>query len=508
MVKRLSYISLLFGALVVLSACSGSDGVANEKAPPEEVQQWKASVKAENQVMDVVGDSLENVGEITRAMFVGGNNGNRFAKCWDSGDVVYVYKNNETEPVGTLSPASADWGYVSATLQGTLTGSFSPGDQLKLYCPARVMDFTGQTGQIQSLSIKAYRQATTTVTQASDNILSLSSIRMDERVTYAHYYLTDEISGERLHPSKLIIHAVSGVAPVLRTDADGTPVERGDLVLNGVYADGEYTSEIFVSMYKNTESFKYTLTATVGSDTYVGPIEGQNPIQSQSSIGGMMAYRRKMRKTTPVSSLSVSSVASSTFTGYAQEPTGMTVMDGTTTLTSGTDYAFEYSSNVNVGEATVTVRGLADAGATCATKYLGTQDVHFNITKATPKIQMNTSTLELGYGASSESRTVSRVYIDNNANDTYEAAIDYDITSQCTVIYVSNNTGICSVDGSGVVTPVGTGSTTITAQVYAAANWNSASTYYPVTVVAGVRNGNAVGNWSDGGSTPGKVYVE
>ena len=227
-----------------------------------------------------------------------------------------------------------------------------------------------------------------------------------------------------------------------------------------------------------------------------------------SNVGSLGRLARKLRKTTPVSSLSVSSVANRTFTGYAQEPTGMTVRDGATTLTAGTDYAFEYSSNVNVGEATVVVRGLADAGATCATKYLGTQDVHFNITKATPKIQMNTSTLELGYGASSESRTVSRVYIDNNNNDTYEAAIDYDITSQCTVIYVSNNTGICSVDGSGQVTPVGTGSTTITAQVYAAANWNSASVYYPVSVSAGVRNGNAVSNWSDGGSTPGKVYVE
>lgn len=370
------------------------------------------------------------------------------------------------------------------------------------------MNFTGQTGTMQSVSVKAYRQTTTNVSQLSGNTLTLNGVVMGSRTTFGRFFLTDETTGARLHPSRLVIHAQSGPDPVLRTDENGTPVERGDIVINGVLSDGEYPGEIYVSMYKETETFRYILTATVGEDTYVGPIEGQNPIKSQSSIGGLMNYRRKMRKTTPVSSLSVSSIANRTFTGYAQEPTGMTVRDGATTLTAGTDYAFEYSSNVNVGEATVVVRGLADAGATCATKYLGTQNVHFNITKATPKIQMNTSTLEFDYGASSESRTVTRVYIDNNNNDTYEAAIDYDITSQCAVNYVSNNTGVCTVNTGGQVTPVGSGSTTITVQVYAAANWNSVSAYYPVSVSAGVRSTNGVDDWSDGGSTPGKVYVE
>jgi hypothetical protein len=168
----------------------------------------------------------------------------------------------------------------------------------------------------------------------------------------------------------------------------------------------------------------------------------------------------------------------------------------------------EYSNNVNVGEATVTVRGLADAGPTVTTPYLGTQSVHFNIVKATPKIQLDTSTLELKYGGSPETRAVSRVFIDNNDDDTYEAGVDYDISSQCTVIYVSNNSNICSINSSGEVTPVGTGSTTVTVQVYADDNWNSVSTYYPVSVVANVHNGNAVSNWTNGGSTPDKIYVE
>ena len=504
MVKRLSYNSLLLGALAVLSACSGSGDVSVDISPPTPLQEWVAKVTAEQ-------DSITCVSEDTgkdnsnRAAFIGGNT-DRFSTTWDKGDVVMVYKG-ETY-VGDMNPLSSFYGTTTADLTGTLTGSFAVNDVLSLYSPSKAIDLTGQTGTLQSMSSKTYRTKNTTITEANNNILSLSGINMSHRLGYARFYLTDYDTGERLHPSRLELHGING-NPVLTMDENGNVTSTGDIVVNTAKFEGEYPGELYVAMLnENDAKVTYQIKAIVDGETYVGPCTGQNAYAPGLSKGTLGNCKRKLRKTTPVSSLVVSSVANRTFTGYAQEPTGMTVRDGATTLTAGTDYAFEYSSNVNVGEATVVVRGLADAGATCATKYLGTQDVHFNITKATPKIQMNTSTLELGYGASSETRTVSRVYIDNNNNDTYEAAIDYDITSQCTVNYVSNNTGVCTVNTSGQVTPVGSGSTTITVQVYAAANWNSVSTYYPVTVVAGVRNGNAVGNWSDGGSTPGKVYVE
>lgn len=492
---------LLLGAVMLCMACTSSEEYSSSTSPPDQL--WTVKVTA---TRDSVY-AIEEDANATRALFVGGLT-DRFLTAWDKGDVVQVYKGSTL--VGTMTPDEEYWGTKTASLSGSLTGPFAANDELTLYVPSKAMDFIGQNGTLQSVSQKSFLTKTVSVVSAQNNILSLGNINMNHRSSYLRFLLTDENTGERLHPSHLEIHGITGGNAMLSKTESGV-VTAGDLVLDMVTSDGEYPGEIYVSLQNSTEvgsTVTYRIKANVGDDVYVGPVSGQNQIRPSLGLGKLTNIRRKMRKTTPVSSLSVSSVASRTFTGYAQEPTGMTVMDGTTTLTSGTDYAFEYSSNVNVGEATVTVRGLADAGATCATKYLGTQDVHFNITKATPKIQMNNSTLELGYGSTPETRTVSRVYIDNNNNDTYEAAIDYDITSQCTVIYVSNNTGICSVDGSGVVTPVGTGSTTITVQVYAAANWNSVSTYYPVTVVAGVRNGNAVSNWSNGGSTPDKIYVE
>ena len=62
-----------------------------------------------------------------------------------------------------------------------------------------------------------------------------------------------------------------------------------------------------------------------------------------------------------------------TYTGSAIKPT-VTVKNGSTTLTSGTDYTVAYSNNTNVGTATVTITGKGD--------YTGTVTKTFTITAA------------------------------------------------------------------------------------------------------------------------------
>ena len=504
--------SLLLGTLAIFTACSsGSDASVNVQ-PPELNQVWTAKVLAENTDIEVIEESSENGEDATRALFVGGNDGNRFSKCWDSGDNVYVYKSGAASSSGFLTPASADWGFASATLSGTLDGSFSAGEELTLYSPAKAMDFTGQTGLINSTSAKAYRQATTTVTQAADNNLVLSDVRMNSRTTFARFYLTEETTGERLHPSRLVIHAVSGPDPVLKVDENGAITERGDFVINGGFYEGEYPGEIYVSWYKETEEFNYRLQATVGEDIYVGPVSGQNPIRSQDAIGALMNYRRKMRKTTAVSTLTVAEIPAQTFTGYAIEP-AVTVTDGETPLT-GTDYSVSYADNTNVGTATVTVKGLADAGAVAETKYLGTKDKTFQITQATPVIEMDASTMTLVNNTTqnSQTRTVTRVFIDNNGNGTWDDGTDYDITAFCTVTYSSSNDAVATVIAStGQVTAAGPTTCTITATVAAAQNWTTQTATYTVNVEQEVNGGNSVNPWDDNNgenTDDGKIYVQ
>ncbi len=71
-----------------------------------------------------------------------------------------------------------------------------------------------------------------------------------------------------------------------------------------------------------------------------------------------------------VSNFTTKKIAAKQYTGKAIKPS-VTVMNGSTVLKSGTDYTLSYKNNVNIGRATVTVKGKG--------KYSGTLTTSFNI---------------------------------------------------------------------------------------------------------------------------------
>ena len=73
------------------------------------------------------------------------------------------------------------------------------------------------------------------------------------------------------------------------------------------------------------------------------------------------------------SDISIVQIAAVTYTGLAQTP-DITVKDGNTTLTSGTDYTVSYCDNTNAGTAAVVITGMGD--------YMGTKTANFTINKA------------------------------------------------------------------------------------------------------------------------------
>lgn len=86
--------------------------------------------------------------------------------------------------------------------------------------------------------------------------------------------------------------------------------------------------------------------------------------------------RAKVRITTPVSHLTVSSIAAQTYTGKELTPS-VTVKYDSTTLKNGTDYTITYSNNINPGTATVTITGKG--------YYTGTRKINFTINKPAVK---------------------------------------------------------------------------------------------------------------------------
>ena len=129
-----------------------------------------------------------------------------------------------------------------------------------------------------------------------------------------------------------------------------------------------------------------------------------------------------------------------TYDGSAKLPT-VTVKDGYTTLYEGTDYTISYSNNVNVGTATVTIRGIGN--------YTGTKTATFSINEVA-RTNISNCTITLSktsytYDGAAKRPTVTVRY----GNTTLYQGTDY------TVAY-TNNTRV----GTATVTVTGIGNYT------------------------------------------------
>ena len=511
--KQSDNIMILLFCAAALAGCSADNEVDNE-IPSPIPQQWKAVAYA-------TIDSIDNSGDVDepnrRAWFWGGNTA-RFAKVWDEGDYVQVY-NNDVK-IGTLTPNSEYYATKEALLEGTMTGAFEVGDVVDLYMPAKRADDTGQDGTVYKLSnTYSYQYYTgATVVSKTDSKLSLSNINMYHRQHYLRFMLLNEEGTVRLHPTRFELHAISGGHIAQSVEEDGTVVPCDVLTVLPVEDNGEYAGELFVALLNDADTkVNYRIKAHVGDDIYVGPVDiaGQNAfgVNSRTRLGSLDRVVRRMRLTSSVSSLTIADIASRTFTGSPIVPGAaeVVVKDGETPLVQGTDYSYAFTNNTNVGEATVTITGLAMDGEKAQTKWLGEKTKTFIITKATPVVEISSTKMELTNhegGTTSSTRVVARVFVDNNANGTWDTGTDYDITALCTVAYTSGNTGVCTVNATtGQVTAVGPGTATITATVQAAANWNTAQTTYEVEVRGDVRGGNSVNPWGDGGTTDDDTHT-
>ena len=162
---------------------------------------------------------------------------------------------------------------------------------------------------------------------------------------------------------------------------------------------------------------------------------------------------------TDVSGLTVSlSATSYTYDGNEKKPS-VTVKNGDTKLTVGTDYTVSYANNINAGSATVKITGNGS--------YKGTKSVKFTILKAAPK---------LTFAKSSISKT--------NLDSAFTNKLTK--TTDGTVTFKSGNTKIATINStSGKVTIKGVGKTTITATAAEGANYNAGSAKYTLTIVDG-----------------------
>jgi len=169
-----------------------------------------------------------------------------------------------------------------------------------------------------------------------------------------------------------------------------TSVKAGDLDVPA--------TDYSVSGNTQTAAGEYTVTVTATGSNYQGTLTEQFTIAKASASGFEVTI----------------GTATYTYDGTEKQPT-VTVKDGETVLTAGTDYTVAYSDNVNAGQATVTVTGQGN--------YTGEKTANFTIAKA----QLTAVTLaetSLTYSGSEQTVSVSSV----KAGDLDVSTDNYDVT--------------------------------------------------------------------------------
>jgi gliding motility-associated-like protein len=126
-----------------------------------------------------------------------------------------------------------------------------------------------------------------------------------------------------------------------------------DAIANQTYTGSAITPTVVVKDGSTTLALGTDYTVAYTSNTNVGT--------ATVTITGTGNYTGTKTQTFSIvakaaSTLTIEAIANQTYTGSAITPT-VVVKDGSTTLTLGTDYTVAYSSNTNVGTATVTIMG-------------------------------------------------------------------------------------------------------------------------------------------------------
>ena len=159
-------------AAMMMAACSQEDvtGLADDDSL--QPRTWQVSINA-------------GPADGTKAISVGGNNGQTLYTNWDANDAVEVVKGGAS--VGTLNADVSEGNSAYATLTGTLTGTFAVNDEVTLYYHTATLDYTGQVGTIAGVSTnKSYLTATSSVksVDGSGGFLSMSNAAFSPMQSY------------------------------------------------------------------------------------------------------------------------------------------------------------------------------------------------------------------------------------------------------------------------------------------------------------------------------------
>ena len=215
----------------------------------------------------------------TRAVSVGGNNGQTLYTNWDQGDKVRVVKSDGTALEQLTADVSAG-NSAYATLTGTLTGTFSVGEAVTLYYHEASLDYTGQNGSMSGVSSNySFMEAASSVKEvdAEGGFLKMSDAAFSHRQAFFQLRFVDKDNNPLLL-ERLSIYADGGKVVLTRPlGSDATYATAG---LPLTIAPASATGQLFFALRdENGASNTYHFKAVIGSEEYsieraLNPISG------------------------------------------------------------------------------------------------------------------------------------------------------------------------------------------------------------------------------------------
>ena len=241
-------LSALLATLVagnVLTACSSDDTPSADSHKIEGGKTYMMTVKA-SKGGEEAGDASGR-----RALAL---DGSTIKATWATTEKVFV-KYGENRFTGSLSP---DANAATATLNGSISADVDvplPED-LTLQFPRQDMDYTGQVGTLADIAAKYdYATATAHIDQISGSGISATSPVVFTNQQAIVRFNLQNTDGAALNANSLRISA---------TGLKKNGRETGDITITPAAA----TNEMFAAL-SGISSAQVTLTATVGSDTYL-----------------------------------------------------------------------------------------------------------------------------------------------------------------------------------------------------------------------------------------------
>lgn len=188
----LSMAALLMASATVFTACSNDDNIISEQPAVNSQQTYTMTVEASKG-----GDDAT-----TRALTLSGKT---LSATWAVGEKVAVYNVTKSAALeGYLEAQSAG---ASTTLKGTLTGTISAGDELRLSFLKPV--YSGQNGTLAQIASNCdYAEATVTVATVNGSDITTNAANFANQQAIVKFTLKDQ-SDNLLNASSLTISAAS-----------------------------------------------------------------------------------------------------------------------------------------------------------------------------------------------------------------------------------------------------------------------------------------------------------